>query len=211
MADSVDVANMPAGFDLYGAYVDGLYKNYAQAEAKFPGKVVGIAVFSATNDGTVGDVETGDMTPQTAVGWVQRRRADGVDPTIYCSEALWSAVRDAFRNANVPEPHYWIAGYPGSVGEALYPGSVAHQWIDRGPYDESVVADYWPGVDPQPATDQEEIEMVRYQEGGQDHIVVYQPNRSRTVHYYQASPGTAPPNAPANFYEWRSEVLTEPA
>jgi hypothetical protein len=151
MADSVDAANLPPGFDLYAGYVDGKFKNFAQVEAKYPGKSLGIAVFSTTNDGIVGDCETGDMTPQTAVTWVKTRRSAGVNPTIYCSESIWAAVKAAFAAAKVTEPQWWIAGYPGSVGEALYPGAVAHQWIDRGPYDESIVADYWPGVDPAPA------------------------------------------------------------
>jgi hypothetical protein len=147
MADSVTVMDLPVGFDLYGAYVDGAYKNFTQAEARFPGKVVGIAVFSTTNDGIVGDCENGDMTPQTSVNWVVMRRKAGVDPTIYCSESAWQSVKDSFATWGVTQPHYWIAGYPGSVGPKLYPGSVAHQFVDHGPYDESVVADFWPGVD----------------------------------------------------------------
>lgn len=148
-ADSVTTANLPEGFDLYGAYVDGRYKNFAQTSARFPGRTFGIAAFSTTNDGIVGDCENGDMTPQTAVTWVVMRRKAGVDPTIYCSEAAWAAVQVAFNTARVPQPHYWIAAYPGN-GDQLYAGAVAHQWIDRGPYDESIVADYWPGVDPAP-------------------------------------------------------------
>lgn len=172
MADSVDVANLPDGFDLYAAYVDGNYKNYVQAVARFGLNVVGIAVFSTTNMGTVGDCESGDMTPQTAVQWAVMRRAAGVDPTIYCSEALWPTVQQAFIDAGVPEPHWWIAGYPGSVGDALYPGSVAHQWIDRGPYDESVVADYWPGVDPTPQPQETGMAITAdFAHGGQDHVI----------------------------------------
>jgi hypothetical protein len=30
----------------------------------------------------------------------------------------------------------------------LPPGTVGHQWIDHGPYDESVIVDYLPGIDP---------------------------------------------------------------
>ncbi len=28
---------------------------------------------------------------------------------------------------------------------------VGHQWIDHGPYDESIVVDYLPGIDPNPS------------------------------------------------------------
>lgn len=153
MADSVTVADLPTGFDLYAGYEDGNYTNTAAIQVRFPGQtVVSITVNPSFDGGIVLDVENGDATPVQAPAWVLMRRKSGVDPTVYCSEAMWPGVQQAFANAGVPAPHYWIAGYPGSVGEALYPGSVAHQWIDRGPYDESIVADYWPGVDPIPST-----------------------------------------------------------
>jgi hypothetical protein len=152
-ADSVTPSNLPPGFDLYGGYNDGLYNNVAAIQARFPGKtVVHFTVFARDNIGDCLDVEQGDATPQQAPGWVQNRRNAGHGgPLVYCSESLWPQVRQAFVDAGVPEPGYWIAGYPGSVGQALYPGSVAHQWIDRGPYDESIVVDYLPGIDPAPS------------------------------------------------------------
>jgi len=160
MADSVTAANLPAGFDLYAGYVDGRYANYNQIAAMYPGKTVGIAVFSTTNAGTVGDCENGDMTPQTSVNWVVMRRKAGITPTIYCSASAWPTVQRSFQTWGVAQPQYWIAAYPGP-GPVLYPGAIAHQWIDRGPYDESVVADYWPGVDPAPSPPEEE-EMPLY-------------------------------------------------
>jgi hypothetical protein len=199
MADSVTPANLPAGFDLYGAYVDGVYKNYAQVDAMYPGRVVGIAVFPTTDDGIVGDCETGDMTPQTAVIWVRARRVMGVDPTIYCSAAIWQQVRDAFDAADIDQPHYWIAAYPG-IGPELYPGSVAHQWIDHGPYDESVVADYWPGVDPppQPPDNLKEGEtMTSIIIGGQLHV--FGVIGTTAWHWWQE---TGPPAS-----AWHSEQL----
>src|SRR5215469_14767175 len=90
-----------------------------------------------------------------------RRCADSITPgncppgfDIYCSESAWPTVRQAFTDAKVAEPWYWIAAYPGSVGDALFPGSAGHQWIDRGPYDESIFVDYIPGIDPPPPTPQ---------------------------------------------------------
>jgi hypothetical protein len=214
MADSVTPANLPPGFDFYGAYVDGRYKNYAQVEAMYPGKTVGIAVFSTTNDGIAGDCETGDMTPQTAVTWVEMRRKAGVNPTIYCSESIWPTVKAAFASAGVAEPQWWIAGYPGSVGQALYPGAVAHQWIDHGPYDESVVADYWPGVDPAPVPPQppppppdpdvtgedEDMTFIKTSttDVGQYHVV--ETVNGVTYHWWKP-PGTDP---------WSVEVLPLP-
>ncbi|HXA33029.1 MAG TPA: hypothetical protein VNV87_12275 [Acidimicrobiales bacterium] len=210
MADSTELANLPPGFDLYAGYDDGAWPNAAAIAAQFPGKpVVRITVFPSDNEGDCLDVESGDAAPQDAPAWVQRRRAAGADPSVYCSEAIWQNVKDAFTVANEPQPHYWIAGYPGSVGEALYPGSVAHQWIDRGPYDESIVADYWPGIDPPPVPPTEgEEEMAHWQAGGQDHVsgVI----GGTAYHWWQNTPGTAPPNPPANFYEWHVEKLPMP-
>ena len=145
--DAITPANIPTTAQMVAGYVDGRYAWHAADWARFPGAVkVRIAVFSSTNDGHVLDVEPGCSTPASAPGWVLRRRAAGVDPTVYCSLAAWPTVRAAFAAAHVPEPHYWIAAYPGN-GPNLYPGSVAHQYADPGPVDISVVADYWPGVD----------------------------------------------------------------
>ena len=152
-ADSVTPANLPPGFDLYGGYDDGNYNNVNAIKAMYPNKtVIHFTVFASDNFGDILDVENGDATPAQAPGWVKMRRAAGHGgPLVYCSEATWSQVRQAFQSAGVPEPGYWIAGYPGSVGHALYPGSIAHQWIDYGPYDESIVVDYLPGIDPVPS------------------------------------------------------------
>lgn len=149
--DAVTPANIPASAQMVAGYVDGRYAWSASDWARFPGAVkVRIAVFASTNDGHVLDVEPGDATPAQAVGWVQRRRAAGVDPTVYCGLSTtgysWANVRAAFQAAGVAEPHYWVAAYPGN-GPNLYAGSVAHQYANPGPYDLSVVADYWPGVD----------------------------------------------------------------
>lgn len=151
MADSIYATNLPVGWDLYAGYVDGSWGNsYGVACARFGiDRCVPIAVFSSTNAGTVGDCENGDMTPPSAVSWVKMRRAAGIDPTIYCSLAIWDTVKAAFISSGTPEPHYWIAAYPGN-GTSLYPGAVAHQYADMGQYDASVVADYWPGVDRAP-------------------------------------------------------------
>ncbi|MFC0438746.1 glycoside hydrolase family 25 protein [Kutzneria buriramensis] len=162
MYDSVNAAAIPANAGLVAGYVDGRYAWPAADWARFPHAVhVPIAVFATTNAGVVLDCETGDATPAQCPGWVRMRRAAGVDPTVYCSYSAWSTVRAAFAAAGEPAPHYWIAGYPDPVdadGNPVIPaGAVAHQWIDRGPYDESIVAEYWPGVDPNtPAPIEEE-------------------------------------------------------
>ncbi len=148
--DAITPSNIPANAQGVCGYVDGRYAWKAADWARFPHSVkVRIAVFSSTADGHVLDVEAGCSTPANAPGWVVRRRRAGVDPTVYCSLAAWPSVQAAFAAARVDPPHYWIAAYPGN-GAQLYPGSVAHQYANPGPVDISVVADYWPGVDPAP-------------------------------------------------------------
>ena len=150
MADSVNALSLPVGFDLYAGYVNGRYNNYAQIVQRFPNKpVIGISVSPTADIGTCLDVEQGDARPEQAPAWVEMRRQAKVIPWVYCSEAIWSQCIAEFTTQKVPQPLWWIAAYPGA-GAVLYPGSIAHQWIDHGPYDESVVADYIPGVDPQP-------------------------------------------------------------
>lgn len=151
MADSVNPADVPPGFDLYAGYDDGAWPDAGSIAARYPGKtVIRVTVNPADDKGDCLDVERGDARPQDAPGWVAERRAAGHrGPLVYCSLDLWGVVRLAFQNAQVPEPGYWVAGYPGG-GPVIPAGAVAHQWIDRGPYDESVVVDYLPGIDPAP-------------------------------------------------------------
>jgi hypothetical protein len=145
--DGITASNIPLDAQMVAGYDDGLYRWSAADWARFPNAVkIHIAVFASDNESTVLDVEPGDATPAQAPGWVNARRAGGVDPTVYCSLSSWPVVRGNFQNQRVAEPHYWIAAYPG-IGGALYAGSVAHQYADPGPYDLSVVADNWPGVD----------------------------------------------------------------
>lgn len=152
MYDAVSPSAIPANAKMVAGYLaPNRYAWSAQDWARFPNAVrVEIAVFASTNAGHVLDVEIGDATPAQAPGWVLKRRAAGVDPTIYCNLSTWPAVQAAFKAAGVREPHYWIAHY--GAGANIPAGAVAVQYADPaghsgGNYDISAVADYWPGVD----------------------------------------------------------------
>jgi hypothetical protein len=154
--DAVNPQNIPDTAQMVAGYVDGLYAWKLADWARFPHAVkVQIAVFASTNAGHVLDCESGDATPAECPAWVAMRRKAGEDPSVYTSYGNlgqnWAIVINAFKNARVAEPHYWIAAYPG-IGPVLYPGSHAHQYQGgmTAPVDISVVADYWPGVDPAP-------------------------------------------------------------
>jgi hypothetical protein len=158
-ADSVTPGNEPPGFDIYLGYDDGVYQNVTGLAVLLPhlnpaAKLWAVTVFARDDEGDWLDVEWGDATAAQAPGWVSKRRGQGhPNPGVYTSEANWQNCRDEFARQGVPEPIWWIAGYPGSVGPRnIYPGAVGHQWVDWGPYDESVFANYIPGLDdPAPA------------------------------------------------------------
>lgn len=167
MRDSIHPSNIGIGDWMVAGYVDGTYAWAPSEWDLFPNQAkVRIAVFPWTNDGHVLDCENGDATPAQCPGWVTMRRRSGLaTPTVYCSYYAWPSVRKAFADAGVMEPQWWISGYPSPVapdGSPVIPeGAVAHQWIDRGPYDESIVADYWPGVDPSPNENEDDMAPTR--------------------------------------------------
>lgn len=136
-------------------YDDALYAWSDGDWALFPNAIkVHIVALATTNSGTVLDCEKGNCTPAQSVDWVLMRRRAGVDPTVYCNQhdpvTGWPAVHAAFQARGVPEPHYWVADYDG-VAE-IPAGAIAKQYIgdEALNIDTSVVADYWPGVDPAP-------------------------------------------------------------
>lgn len=152
MYDAVIPANIPANAAIVAGYLPPSRYAWTAADwARFPNAVkVRIAVRASTNDGHVLDVENGDATPAQAPGWAHMRRASGyAHPTIYCSKSIQSQVIDAFNQAGEPLPLWWIAHYD-NVDALDEPGGsnvVADQYADPGPYDRSIVANFWPGVD----------------------------------------------------------------
>ncbi|HKF33186.1 MAG TPA: peptidoglycan-binding domain-containing protein [Jatrophihabitantaceae bacterium] len=87
MADSITVADLPAGYNAYLGYVDGLYRTYNELRLKFPGvPAVGLTVLGgfAVADGC--DIETFDLTPVTGAEWTAGRlRAGAHRPISYAS------------------------------------------------------------------------------------------------------------------------------
>lgn len=174
MYDAVTAANIvkkdqrPA---LVAGYIDRIKLAPWSAEdwALFPdARKVTIVKKASTRDGHVLDVEPGDATPEQAPGWAAQRRADGFAyPTIYCNRSTWPAVKKAFADQRIDPPLYWIAT---ATGRPEIPdGAIAAQYLlDVAPgIDISVVADYWPGVDPAPggngglaATDTTGVEIM---------------------------------------------------
>lgn len=152
MADSITPADLPDGFDLYGGYDDGRYNDIAAIKARFPGKtVIAFTVFAHDNYGDCLDIEKGDATVEQAPAWTTRRRLAGHGgPLNYCAWSTLPALKAQYAAQKVTEPGYIVAGYPAPDGDAIPPGCVGHQWIDHGHYDESIIVNYLPGIDPNP-------------------------------------------------------------
>lgn len=150
MYDAVTPGNIPAGAQLVAGYADGRYANLPAMRARFPhALVVPIATGKSTR-ATVADVEKGDLTPEDALYWVTVTMSDVSNHllTLYANTSTWPSVKSAFTAARVTLPQWWAAHYTGVAH--LEPGSIATQYVDTGGYDLSLVADYWPGVDPLP-------------------------------------------------------------
>ena len=148
MYDSVSPSGIPAGAELVAGYVDGRYANVAAMKERFPkARVVTIAVSSKTR-AMVLDVEPGDASPATAVTWCTTTMAetDNSRLTVYCQASTVPAVKAAFKAAGVSLPQFWVAQWDGV--HSLPAGAVAKQHTSTKHYDVSVVADHWPGVDP---------------------------------------------------------------
>jgi peptidoglycan hydrolase-like protein with peptidoglycan-binding domain len=146
MLDSVNPALIPVGTELVASYVDradGWTLSSWDMHAR--SVRVRIATKASTNDGHVLDVETWDATPAQAPGWLERRRAVGAVPSVYCSRSSVAAVRQAVQSAGVVQPFLWVADWNGL--QQVDPDAIAHQYSRGADYDLSVVADHWPGVD----------------------------------------------------------------
>lgn len=164
MYDSVDITAIPRRAKLVAVYVDGHYANADAAARRFKrARFVRITVLGTTLEAHVCDCETGDLTPGTAARWAKAKNVKGDHPTIYCSESVVPSVVAECHKLGLnrgKDYSIWQAHY--GVAPVLPKGCVALQYTDHGPrtplhplgahYDLSVVAAYWPGVDPVPAT-----------------------------------------------------------
>lgn len=113
MFDSVNAGMLPPGY-AYAGYVDGIFRDYGQITALFPGAdVLSIAVFAA-DDADCLDVETGDASPGQAAGWAARQAARGVArPCLYAAVSTMSQVIAALTAAGVSRSgvRLWSAHY----------------------------------------------------------------------------------------------------
>lgn len=164
MFDAVTATNIPRSATMVAGYVDQITsKPWSVSDWELFPYAVHVAIVKKASSvfGDVLDVETGDASPSEAPGWVSAMRTVGLDPTVYCNFSTWNLVQSAFAATGVQPPHYWIAKYDdvASIPPSwVASGCVAKQYKNTPGYDLSIVADYWPGVDPTtiPATGNED-------------------------------------------------------
>lgn len=160
--DGITPSAMPASFPgLAGVigYTDGNWPDYEALKARYPGLVhVSCTVTASVIGAVILDVEQGDATPQQAPNWAERSRAIGITPVVYCNYSTWPLVKEQFTLQQVAQPLYGIAEYDGV--EEIPIGAIYKQFKNTAGYDVNLVADYWPGVDPEPVpTPQEDFDM----------------------------------------------------
>jgi hypothetical protein len=154
MYDSITSGDIPLGRQMVAGYVDGTYAwTPADWARHLSSTQVRITVTGATLDADVADVENGDLTAAQGADWVKRMLAAGKRPTLYFSASRNAEIDAAVSAAGVgPDDGWmkWSANWTGVVPGAPY--GIAEQYANPGTsgghYDLSLVADYWPGVDP---------------------------------------------------------------
>lgn len=157
--DSTTATDIPKSAKMVAGYVDGLYKTADALRQRFPKATVVTITVLGTPGAHVCDTEPGNIGVTGAVRWAKAEIKAGRKPTLYCMASMWPQVKTAVANAGISgQLAYWIAQYD---GKAVIPrGAVAKQHLhgdknnpgsySGGHYDVSIVADYWPGVDPDP-------------------------------------------------------------
>jgi len=114
MFDDVDVSLLPAGYDAYAGYVDGIYDTAARVKARFPNaNILTIAVF-ATDVAECLDIESRDATNAQAPAWFRLALAHGVTrPCLYTSAGNADALVDTMNKAGIARSAYrlWTAHY----------------------------------------------------------------------------------------------------
>jgi len=174
MPDSIEVANLPAGYRAYLGYADGRWPTVPELRTKFPAAhIIGLTVTGATLAADGCDIETGDLTPASGAHWARNKLAEhpGSRPVLYASTsvmpqlltelAYWAVQRHTVRLLSA---HYWDpaggSNYrshicPDQCGYPDVPAMDGTQWTDRHPgnsgtqIDMSVTLDTF--FDPAPA------------------------------------------------------------
>ena len=208
MYDAVTPTAIPSSAptpDYVLGYVNGRWPSYDALVAKYP-TATPVAISTIPGDSAERlaqgcDGEAGDYLPPQAAHFAATKLVLGVVPFIYCSWSAWHDYQAACSAVGVDpnEVDWGIAAYPG-IGAVPYPGSVFHQWVDWGTYDQSAVVDGWvPGRLTHPAPTEDPVmgvsQPVTFKPGQTD---VFQVNYGVVWHKWLQG------------YQWGNECLSGP-
>jgi hypothetical protein len=147
MVDSANAANIQRLMDTLhtvphfaAGYVNGLYQTYPHIPAGPTPISISVSLKATAQ---VFDYEGGDLQAY------QYPQAYLLNPrhTAYASRSVWAQIKAVAARVGLPLPPWWAAR-PGAM--ELEPESVATQYGQAFGCDLSIVADYWPGIDPIP-------------------------------------------------------------
>lgn len=157
MYDSVTISDLPRTARMVLGYADGHYQeSVAAIKRQCPKATVPLITVKGLPDANICDCENGDLTPAEAARWAQGRVRSKAIPTIYANASTMPAVKAELLKLHLRpgvDVLLFVAEYDGKG--VIPPGYIAKQFLGSpgnspGHYDESVCADYWPGVDPKP-------------------------------------------------------------
>jgi hypothetical protein len=151
MHDSTDVGDIPAKASMVAGYIDGRFQTVSALRKRFPKAQVVTVTVLGTPGADVCDTEPGNISISHAAKWAANEVTAGRRPTLYCMASQWDDVKAAVKTQGIAgKVSYWVAQYDGKAEVPV--GAVAKQYADPklsgGHFDLSVVADHWPGVDP---------------------------------------------------------------
>lgn len=133
MYDSVDVSTVPPEARAVAGYVDGNYRSFTPLVRRFYPHAHCISItVTGNNPAEVVDVETGDVRPQHAPGWVKRMLERGHwKPCIYASLSIMPEVKHYLDQVGLRRDQYrlWCADWTGHPH--IPHGYDACQWTDR--------------------------------------------------------------------------------
>jgi hypothetical protein len=124
MYDAVTPGNIPTSAQVVAGYIDGAYAWKSEDWARFPDAEKVLITVNGDLRGNVADVENGDMTPASALRWIQAKQGKGIGGcTIYCSRDNLSSVLSACHGHAY---YIWVADWTDSAHPVS--GTVATQY-----------------------------------------------------------------------------------
>jgi hypothetical protein len=139
MYDDTNLSLVPSDAQLIGVYIDGRFVNLQEAMARFPGAKLLTITVTGAHDADAGDIETGDMSPQSGARWAKAMIGRGERPAVYANRSTMPAVIAELRRLGIArrDVRVWVADYtffphlPVFRWGASLTASDACQWTDK--------------------------------------------------------------------------------